>query len=169
MGGFRPLLTTCWAVRLNRSTNPLPCGWYGVVWIFRTPRRLHIYFTSSDSNCRPWLLCNCSGCGNRQNISSTSFLPRCRFCFLVGYPVGFHPSGEIVYSHQHVLTSLFHFGEWAHYIHTNNLFVMDISSLDGLKTRFPRRGSRFPCATRHACCTIVFHQLSTAWPVEALL
>ena len=61
-------------VLLNRSTIPLPCGWYGVVWDFLTFSREHTSANSSDSNCRPWSECNCSGGENQQNISSTSFL-----------------------------------------------------------------------------------------------
>ena len=58
-------------VRLNRSTIPLHCGWYGVVRVFLICNSLHISFTKSDSNRRPWSL---SGGEKRQNISSTSFL-----------------------------------------------------------------------------------------------
>ena len=42
----------------NRSTIPLPCGWYGVVWDFLTFSKEHTSANSSDSNCRPWSKCN---------------------------------------------------------------------------------------------------------------
>lgn len=68
--GFRDalMLKTFKRVRLNRSTIPFDCGWYGVVRVFCMLRILHNSRNSSDSKLRPWSVCTYSGVPKFANI-----------------------------------------------------------------------------------------------------
>ena len=64
----------CKRVQLYLSIRPSDWGWYGVVLVFSMLSSLHTWANISDSNCRPWSECNCSGREKRQNSSLTNLV-----------------------------------------------------------------------------------------------
>ena len=81
------------------SADPLVWGWYGVVWIFSMPSRLHIAAMTFPQNSVSWSDMRCWGKPN--TVIVVQHLGCCPRRMVFGNKC-LHKAGEVIYDHQHV-------------------------------------------------------------------